>query len=239
MLLAERVDLVPGQLAPLAGLQVAEPQLAHAEPQQPLDLVTDSLNHASDLPLAALADHEPASARSVRHAQHAGRTVLEFDALAQALERPLVERALPAPDAVLLLLAVARMRDPLGECAVVGDQQQPFGIHVEPADRVQSLARRDQAHDGRPAPVVAHGAEHAGRLVEQVGYPARLPHDGLVVDGDRVVRADGCAQLDALAVHPNAPGPDQLLCLAAAGDARGGQDLLYSLFAHAQEDSVL
>src|SRR5437867_9631680 len=47
--------------------------------------------------------------------------------------------------------AVARMREPRRQIAVVGQQQQPFRIEVEPADRVYVLADAAQkVDDSRP-----------------------------------------------------------------------------------------
>ena len=40
-------------------------------------------------------------------------------------------------DGVLALDPEARMEDPLGPVAVVGEQDQPLGVAVEPADRVE------------------------------------------------------------------------------------------------------
>ena len=46
---------------------------------------------------------------------------------------------------------VARMRQARGEVAVVGQDQQPFGIEVEPADRIDVLADAGRADRSRSA----------------------------------------------------------------------------------------
>ena len=60
------------------------------------------------------------------------------------------------PDRVLALDAVARMEHPLRPRPVVGKHQQPLGVLVQPPDRVEARAlrderRRDEVDDGRRA----------------------------------------------------------------------------------------
>ena len=82
---------------------------------------------------------------------------------------------------------VARVRHALGEGAVVRQQDQALGGHVEPADREQARHRRHQVHHGRPPLGVAARADDAARLVEhQVdGRLRRLDADA--VDADVVL----------------------------------------------------
>ena len=49
--------------------------------------------------------------------------------------------------------AVARMRQPRREVAVVGQQQQAFGVEVEPPDRIDVLAHAAQQIDDRRPPL--------------------------------------------------------------------------------------
>ena len=69
-------------------------------------------------------------------------------------------------DPVRLVDAVARMGDAVGELAVAGEQQQPPAVGVEAADGHQPGDVRHQVTHGATALRVAHGGEHACRLVE-------------------------------------------------------------------------
>ena len=58
------------------------------------------------------------------------------------------------------------MGQPVGELAVVGEQDQPGRVGVEPADRIQAAPGADQLDHGRPPPRLARGRDDPGRLVD-------------------------------------------------------------------------
>ena len=75
---------------------------------------------------------------------------------------------------------VARVGEPVGELAVVGEQDQPGRVGVEPADRIEPPLRVDQLDDRRAARPGSRAVEiDPGRLVERSrpraarGRPAR------------------------------------------------------------------
>ena len=89
----------------------------------------------------------------------------------EGLDLLAVERPRQA-DRVLALDAVARMEDALGPVAVVGQEQEALGVLVEPADRVEARAlrderRRQQVEDGALGVAVADRGGDAGRLVQE------------------------------------------------------------------------
>src|SRR5262245_58059343 len=59
--------------------------------------------------------------------------VVELDAGPEPVEHGLRRRA-PQPHAVLALDLARRVHEPMRELAVVREQQEPRGVHVEPAD---------------------------------------------------------------------------------------------------------
>ena len=66
-----------------------------------------------------------------------------------------------------LVHLVRRVRQPLREVAVVGEQDQPGGVGVEPADVEEPLGPvGDQVGQRAPALGVGHRRDHAARLVE-------------------------------------------------------------------------
>ena len=113
--------------------------------------MADRLAHAPHLTVAALVD---------RDAQHAG---LGGDTLAGAVtpsssstpsrRRRSAARRRAALDLgeILLLDAEARMGEAVGELAVVGEQQQPLGVGVEPADREHPRLGGHELDHRRPA----------------------------------------------------------------------------------------
>ena len=107
-----------------------------------------------------------------------GEALVERDPRAQGLDLAGVE-PLPQPERVLTLDAEARMEDPLGPVAVVGQQEHPLGVLVEPADRIEPGTlrherRRQQFEHGPVRVTVAGGRGDAGRLVQQqVGLRGR------------------------------------------------------------------
>ena len=115
----------------------------------------DRLAHAAHLAVAALVDRDAQEAGvEQRDLGRRGEAVVELDALAQAAERAAVRLALDL-DEVLLVDAEARVREAVGEVAVVGEQQQALGVGVEPADREHPGLGGHQVDDRRPALGVA------------------------------------------------------------------------------------
>ena len=85
--------------------------------------------------------------------------------------------------------AVARMRQPRREVAVVGQQQQAFGVEVEPSDRVDVLAHAAQQIDHRRPPLrIRSRRDVAARLVQQEIAMALDELDAAAVDADVVAR---------------------------------------------------
>jgi hypothetical protein len=146
----------------------------------------------------------------------------------QALERVLVRHA-AHPRVVLALDLVTRMQEPRRQLPVVGEQQHPLGVVVEPAHRVDVLAHvRQQVEHGRPVLRVAPRRHVATRLVEQdVAVPRSRAHT-LAVDPDVVVRGVGPrAQLENRdAVHRHPSVQDERFRGAPRRDAGRGEDLL-------------
>jgi len=99
------------------------------------------------------------------HARGRGGRAVERHALAQRPERGRAHRSSGEPRPVGLGHLEGRVREPVGELAVVGEQDQSRRVDVETADRVQANAARHQRHD----------ATRRGRQRHRV---PRLVHDG-------------------------------------------------------------
>ena len=119
-----------------------------------------------------------------------------------------------------LLDAVTRMRQPVGQLAVVGQDHQPGAVLVEPADGVDPLGDLgEQVDHAGPARGVVVGRDVALGLVHGV-VDHLLELDPLAVDGDgRLLGIDPRAQLaDDLAVDRDPPLEDVLLAVPARAE---------------------
>ena len=141
---------------------------------QPRHRVADRLEHPLHLVLAALVQDEldrPGPSRAPAPARWA---VVELDALREPPQGCRVRVALDLGQ-VHLLDAVARVREPVREVAVVRQQEAPV---VSASSRPTGTTRGsvgDEVDDGRPPLRVARGRDDAGGLVEQdVGEPLEL-----------------------------------------------------------------
>ena len=202
------------ELAPGAGLEPRKREPGIRAPVQADDRVADRLAHPLHLVLAALVEDEldPVRAEAARACRR-GAAVLELDALTEAAERLVVRLALDLR-LVRLLDAVARVREPVRERAVVREQERAGGVGVEAADRDDARLRRDEVDDGAAALRVACGGDDARGLVqEQDCEPLR--RDLAPVDLDAVGRPDERVELPRLAVDADASGLDQRVRAAA------------------------
>ena len=95
------------------------------------------------------------------------RPVAQFHAAAQTFER-FVGNQIGALDQIGLRDFVIRIGQPLGELRVVGQDQQPAGIEIEPANGGnESIDIGDQIVDCRPAFGIFEGRDVPGGLIEQ------------------------------------------------------------------------
>jgi len=114
--------------------------------------MADGLAHALDLVLAAFVQRQLELRRAkTPNTGRSGAAVLELDACRELLQRLVVGRAFHL-DLVELLDAVARMREPVRERAVVRQEQCARRVRIEPADRDNSFRDfLDELDDGRAA----------------------------------------------------------------------------------------
>src|SRR3954451_13640137 len=123
------LDLGRRQAAVLAGLQAAEAQRAEGDPLERADRVPDGLAHALDLALAALVDGQlDAVGPEAAGARRRREPVLELHALAQRAQRRLADRRVTHPRAVGPRDLEGRVREPVREVAVVGDQDEAGAV---------------------------------------------------------------------------------------------------------------
>src|SRR5690242_12220765 len=135
---AQALDLRGAEPPHVALAQVAEAQRAERDPLQVGDRMADGRTHPLDLALAALAQRELQDAGpQLAHAGRRGHAVVELYAFAQLLQRALRDGAALDVGDVGLGDLVARVREAVGEVAVVGEQDQAGGVGVQAPDGIE------------------------------------------------------------------------------------------------------
>ncbi len=114
------------------------------------------------------------------------------------------------------------MGQPVGEVAVVREQQDAARVDVEPTHGHHPRLVTDDV-DHRRAPFgVARRRHDTERLVEEDVGELLLAHP-FAVDLDDVPRRDERVQLARLPVHRHPAGFDQLVCRPTRGDTGTGE----------------
>jgi len=228
---------VAREVAVLAHADVRIADRSDAHPAQPDDGVADGLAHVADLACAPLVQDDRqerlvlARAEPLLHERHVGRRrppAFDHHAPAQPPDGILIGDA-PHAYVVFALDLVPRVHQPLGELAVVRQEQQPLGVVVQAPDGVDVRAHFRQELEHRVAVLGVLARRHvAARLVEQDVAAARGDADALAVDADVVGPGIGFrAEFeDRLAVDRDAALCDEGFGGAAGRDARGREDLL-------------
>ena len=170
---ADRAHVVLVEIDPDAALQaVRQHHRAVADADQPAHRQADRVEQLAHLAIAAFGDDDAVPVVGAFAAAVLDR--LERCALAVDRRRrraasrasSSLERAQHA-HRVLALDAEARMHQLVGQLARVREQQQAFGVDVEPADRLPLalLQARQAAEHGRPVLRIVVRDDLAGRLV--------------------------------------------------------------------------
>ena len=124
--------------------------------------------------------------------------------------------------------AVARMREPRRQVAVVGQDQQALGVEVEPADGVDVLAHARQQIDHRRPLLRIRSRRHvAARLVEQHVAMALGNLDAAAVDADVVVRRIGLRAQLAIVLPLTVTRPSSISCSLARREAMPACDRIF------------
>ncbi len=203
------------------------------------DRVPNGIEHLAHLTVAALVyDERQDALRSGFGFVHAPEAHFGFrrpaaidrDAAGEAIERMRI-RHTADPDLVLARDAVAWMREAGCQVAVARQQQQPFRIEVEPANRINVVVHAtlgEQVNHGRTVLGIRTARDVAARLVEDDVEVALGPREAAAIDLDFVGRGIGLGpQLgDGLAVDRHAALRDEGFRRPPRGDAGGGENLL-------------
>ena len=95
-----------------------------------------------------------------------------------------------------------RVHDPVGQLAIIREEQQSLGVAVEPSNGVEALGGVDEIHHRTPLALVAGGGDVAARFVEH-DVAAALRANEFAINADGVGVGIGLAAKlrDDHAVH--------------------------------------
>jgi hypothetical protein len=191
------------QIPNLARSHVVEPYRTEPCPAERDDRVADRLAHPTHLAVPPFAQRNLQtcvrfSTSLLNSADaHAGRhrpAAVDDDAARQASKVAGVGLTQQA-GIIDALEFVPRMADALGKIAIIREQQQPFRVVVEPADRIEVAFHPGSCEkvDDRLTPLrIRSRAHHATRLVHQeVASGGCLRADASAVDADVIVLGIG------------------------------------------------
>ena len=200
-------------------------QRAHADPLQSLHLVPDPGQQAANLAVLPLGQHN-FQQRAVplgfdeRRRLGGEPSFREVHPLLQLIDN--LARGDPRDlHAVDLFDLEAGVGQAMGQLPVVGDQQQPFAVLIQSPDGEQPLGRLGEQVDHPGTSLgIAVGAEHPGRLVDEVVRPA-VNVEPFAIEADILhVGIDAGPQFgDGLTIDGHAARGDVLFATAAGADA--------------------
>ena len=214
-----------------ARLKLAELERAERDADEPRHVEAEMAEHVAHLAVLAFADRKREPEIGALHALDRGFDGAVMDAgerqpCAQLVELRLGHLAVGA-HAVAAQPAGRRQFEHAGERAVIGEEQQPLGIEIEPADADQARqVCRQMLEDGRPALRVGVGGHQPARLVIEEQPRALARRQRRAVDGDMVLRGDVAGRRsDHGTVDRHAAGRDPSFRLAPRRQAGAGDHL--------------
>lgn len=196
-----------------------------SDPLQPLRPVAERRAHASDLAIQPLSEDDakcfPVDARYLAGLGHLAH---DFDAARQHAERQIGDGAIDRDD-VFLFVIILRPQDLIHDVAVIGEQNQAFGVLVESADGKNPLAMIDELED--VALDVRFGRRgNADWLIEGNIDPFFLGPHKRAIDAHFIPIGHLCTENGAAAVARDPSGFDPFVGFAPRTDTRFADELI-------------
>ncbi len=218
----QRFQFALTQRPPMSSWQIAQAQMTDTNPNELFDLEPQFVEHAADLPVDSLTQDYPYPRHPDRlHFLHSRPLPVEHHA-GQQLR---CERRIPGAierHFVFLLYFVARMRQALREVAVVREDEESFGLRVEPPNIEKTRELRRQKIENRIARIgIGARGNEAGRFVQD-DVELVLTVDKLAADFDVIAfgRLDAEVGADA-SVDCDAPAGNQFVTMPSGTDTGG------------------
>jgi hypothetical protein len=211
----------------MSARQVAQAKMTDANPNELSYFVSQLVKHAPDLPVDSLSQNNPHARHPDRlHFLHSCAFSVEHHA-GQQLRR---ERWFPGTierHFVFLFDFVAGMSQALREIAVVGQDEKPFGLRVEPANIEKAREFGRQEIENRVARIRIGARGNEARRFVQDDVEVALAVDQLVADFDVIALRRLRAEIGADAtVDRNATVGDHLVAMPPRTDTSGGEETI-------------
>jgi hypothetical protein len=224
-----------------AGAELADRDWSHLGSDQTLDGVPHGLEHPAHNVVPTLMnghlDHDPIGIRGPDgEGIDSGQPILEKYAIPEGLAH--FSTKWPSYlSQVGLHYSISRMGQSLSKIAVVGEQQQAFGFHIQSADVKEAFRKVLEIvpHTGAVLWMIMHGRNHAAGLIEsQIDLLASCGDPFAIYLDQLAFRIDSHAHFTHnFAVYAHTSSFDEGLADAATSDTGGGEDLLEAdSFAH-------
>ncbi|CAN5349439.1 hypothetical protein BH09CHL1_BH09CHL1_09660 [soil metagenome] len=205
-----------GKIAPESKWNSRDHQWSYANPRQPVNDYVRCIHHPADdviHPFMKRNREEYPIAGFAEDAEFIWRYPASIDlhSTANALERFGGGHG-RGENVIFLFESKFRMHHAVGEFAVIREQQQTFGVAIEPTDRIETLRSLHKFHHGLAIAIVAGGGNEPAWFVEHDVAAALRTHH-FTIDANFVVGGIGFgAKLrNGVAVYGNAARDDQLL----------------------------
>ena len=197
-----------------------------------LHRVSDGLAHAAHDAFPTLVEHEfndrpTVISRLDRGSVGNRKAIAEFDSAGQGTCRSRRDRP-PNLCHVRLLNPVRRMHQPMRKISVIREQQQPFGVFIEPADMEEPLREpTDEVANAWTSLVVCHGGDNSSGLVQHVDDMFLSEAHRTAIDRHTIVRGiNSRAEVSDLAVDPYAPVPHERVAGTTGAKPRLSEEFL-------------
>jgi hypothetical protein len=215
----QTLDFAMGHFAPRARLDPRDRQRPDSNAAEPSDWYTDGVHHSPHEMVHAFVHDNFENEPLGRFTDNANLfrndpLALDHDSVANALQCRL-RRTAQRENVILLVQSVSGVHHAIRDIAVIGQQQQPLGIAIEPANRVDAFRNLDQIHDGAAISFIFDGSDVAAGFVQQ-DVARALRFQNLAVDSnDRANWIGFRSQFgDHLAIDIDPTGTNQFLGVA-------------------------
>lgn len=234
--LAKLNQLALAQIAVVAARHLAELQRTDARPNELQHWIADLLEHPAHNPVAPLVDddaHNGAVFNVANRSHHLRLRALAIDddAATKPLQRR--RRGMPIQQRLVLFVDhVARVHHAVSDKAVICEQQETFGLAIQPTYRHDALAGLHEIHDRIAPALIGGGRDITARLVQQ-DVAVSLRRDDFPVDFNLLRRGiNPRAELsDHLSIDADAPLNNERLGFSSRCNAGSRNDTLQSFHA--------
>jgi hypothetical protein len=205
-----------GEIAPKSQRNSRNHQWSNANPRQPVNDNVRCIHHPADDVIHPFVKRDREQYTIARFAEDSKLirghpAAIDLHATAHSLER-FRRWHRRRKNVVFLFESKFRMHHAIGKFAVIREQQQPFGVAIEPANRVETFRRLHQFHYCLAIAIVAGSGNKTAWFVEHDVAAALRAHH-FTIDANFVVGGIGFgAKLrNGISVYGNTARDDQLL----------------------------